>query len=1241
MTDPLFPLPVGAAQGRILGRLGRDSGVVVEGPPGTGKTHTIANLLCALLAEGRRVLVTSEKAQALRVLRDKLPSGMRDLCLSLADGDDDPGIAGLAARSTEFDPDEAEQAVAELAARRDALLAEREAALDAVVAERSAETTVQRDLGPGMTGTRAEIARRLRSAHERDGWLADVVDPDADLPATPPLSTAEFRTLRSLLGGETPARRERTRLVLPPPVELPPEDHVAELAAAVLRGLDATSGDVGDIVAALGGLPPDAAAHLPEVSRRVADALAELDDSGDDTGGGTGWAHDVTDAVLSGRAGHLWGRATDGLRAVDAVLEHDRRAGPAQVRVEDGVDVAAAAPVFERFATFLADGGTTRRMFKPEEQKAVEPFLAGIHLHGADPATVSGASAIAHHLRILEITDRLSEAFGPLGRPLRRAEHRALLVEQVLALRATCRTVGRVLTAAMGVRRLLAALPPADRPRVDSLARLRVLTTLTLDVDDTRAAELARGELDEVIERVQAGVPPARQSPELVAVLDALRRRDPDAYTDAVLAVESAHAEARDQRRTDALAARLDQAAPGVVALLRAHATEPWPEREERFEQAWAYARAAARVRRWAAAEDAPDRLADLDVELAGATARLAAAKAWRASLTRITAEQMRALQSHRASVSAIGRGTGRHADRYRAAAREAVEVARDAVPAWVMPIREVLTAVAPRPDAFDVVIVDEASQADLTSLFLLWLAPRVIVVGDDRQCTPADVGVGSLEPAFARLETDLPEVPFYLRSQFTPRASVFSVFRATFGPPIRLREHFRSMPEIVGWSSREFYAGPGEADSPLVPLRQFGADRLPPLRATFVPDAAVRGQGSSLANDAEAAALVDALARCADDPAYDGATFGVVVLQGHGQVELIEGLLRERLSVDEWERRRLRVGVAADFQGDERDVVWLSMVVAPGHRLVALTAERYRQAFNVAASRARDQMWLFHSVAVDDLVPADLRRKLLEHVTAAEPDGSAGAPENRPAPAEVDREHRHPAFGSLFAQRVFADLSALGFAVVPQVEVHGRVLDLVVTGATGRLAVLCDGDEARRPATRADVEAEHDLRRCGWPVVRIAESRYVADPEGALTPVLDAAATAGITPQAPTGPLAVVESAPGDHTEYVPRRGRSGRAVLGGAVPETLDELVGDLAAQGFPPPRRDARVHDPRGGGVLTDAAALWPTGISRRALAPPVVLDPTVTDPTRERLRELGYRVFTSIADVRTHLAESAEG
>jgi hypothetical protein len=79
--DPLFPNVVNAAQRDVLDRLQQDTSVVVQGPPGTGKTHTISNLVAALLAEGKRVLVTSAKGQALTVLRDQLPPKMRSLCV--------------------------------------------------------------------------------------------------------------------------------------------------------------------------------------------------------------------------------------------------------------------------------------------------------------------------------------------------------------------------------------------------------------------------------------------------------------------------------------------------------------------------------------------------------------------------------------------------------------------------------------------------------------------------------------------------------------------------------------------------------------------------------------------------------------------------------------------------------------------------------------------------------------------------------------------------------------------------------------------------------------------------------------------------------------------------------------------------------------------------------------------------------------------------------------------------------
>lgn len=123
-TDPLFPLPANEEQAHIITRLGGDSGVVVEGPPGTGKTHTIANLMSALLARGQRILVTSEKAQALRVLRDRLPDEMQELCVSITDvarggsAELNRSVASLAARKAGFNPSADDRQIEDLVERR-------------------------------------------------------------------------------------------------------------------------------------------------------------------------------------------------------------------------------------------------------------------------------------------------------------------------------------------------------------------------------------------------------------------------------------------------------------------------------------------------------------------------------------------------------------------------------------------------------------------------------------------------------------------------------------------------------------------------------------------------------------------------------------------------------------------------------------------------------------------------------------------------------------------------------------------------------------------------------------------------------------------------------------------------------------------------------------------------------------------------------------------------------------------
>jgi very-short-patch-repair endonuclease len=62
----------------------RGKNLVIEGPPGTGKSQTISNLIAEALAKGKTVLFVSDKLAALQVVRDRLEErGLGPFCLEL------------------------------------------------------------------------------------------------------------------------------------------------------------------------------------------------------------------------------------------------------------------------------------------------------------------------------------------------------------------------------------------------------------------------------------------------------------------------------------------------------------------------------------------------------------------------------------------------------------------------------------------------------------------------------------------------------------------------------------------------------------------------------------------------------------------------------------------------------------------------------------------------------------------------------------------------------------------------------------------------------------------------------------------------------------------------------------------------------------------------------------------------------------------------------------------------------
>ena len=304
-------------------------------------------------------------------------------------------------------------------------------------------------------------------------------------------------------------------------------------------------------------------------------------------------------------------------------------------------------------------------------------------------------------------------------------------------------------------------------------------------------------------------------------------------------------------------------------------------------------------------------------------------------------------MEAWRQSMQKLGKGTGKHAPRRRREAQGHLNNCRDAVPSWVMPLHRLWDTVDPAPGIFDVIIVDEASQCGLEALPLLYLGKKILIVGDDKQISPDAVGIP--RDAVHRLMEEF-LYDFRFKSSFDIESSLFDHGKLRYGTGrVTLREHFRCMPEIIGFSNDLCYSG-----TPLIPLRQYGPDRLQPLAHLHIQNGYREGSENRVINRPEAEAIVAKIVELCRDPNYRDKTMGVVVLQGDAQAGLIEDQLFNQLGAEEIRKRKLVCGNPYSFQGDERDVMFLSMVAAANERIGPLTKPADERRFNVAASRAR-----------------------------------------------------------------------------------------------------------------------------------------------------------------------------------------------------------------------------------------------------------------------------------------------
>ena len=1115
VKELFFPLPYNDEQVTIVQQLERAPGVTVQGPPGTGKTHTIANIVCHYLATGRRVLVTSAGEPALRVLQDKIPEAVRPLTVSLLASDREglkqfeASIRAIQQGVTQLDEQATREGIARTLAAIDRVHAELHAIdrrLDAIAAAQLSDVEVD-----GVPMRAAKMAELVVAGTGRFGWFTDT--PTLEPEHAPPLAEdaiAQLRAARRTLGADLVYVGQ----ALPAPDTFPTPARIAELHGVLvrLRALDEQARAAGTSALRRDDAATLAAARALHGRLAEAQALAaELEAHEDD------WP-----AKLRAKCRHP-SFAAEGRALAALFAELDALAVEREGFLMRPVEVSAEALACARTREAVERGARTGKPFGllPFGGGDARRHVPAIRVSALEPRSADDWAHVQRwyglHEKVTVVTARWNQFADELGVPALQGGVTAL--KRIEYAGRAARLAHRLATEfdaelPVAAREVLAQPDESDfRGAAASLARAAGVLALHLSRAELGAAAVARSDLRASLERV-----PGPLGERLRGFVDTLLGDARVSPEDAAQAFERGLAELR---RLGALAAplrtvsdacaRIEAAgAPAWAARLR---TEPAPAAGDDpavpadWRDAWTRARLAAHLEAIESRTELvglAEQRRDNEAGLARLYREAAAQSAWLATRANTTGAVMAALNGYATAMRRLGKGTGTNAARYRQDAREAMLDAADAVPCWIMSHARVSETMPARVGAFDLVIVDEASQSNLWALPALLRAKQVLVVGDDKQVSPTAgfIEATRIDELRARFLADQPH-----GVDMTPEKSLYDLAARVFAAhQVMLREHFRCVPPIIAYSNRAFYGGK------ILPLRIARAsERIdPPLVDLYVPHG-VRGRQDI--NEGEAQAIAYEIEALLADPRFEGRTLGVVtLLGGQAHARRVDEVVRQRCDAAELMRREFAVGDAPTFQGSERDIMFLTMVVDRDN-CHANAGLPFEQRFNVAASRARDRMYLVRSVQLAELSPNDaLRRGLLAHFDTKEAPDAAAA-EDLMALCE-----------SGFEREVFTALTSRGYRVTPQVPAGGFRIDLVVEGALDRrLAIECDGDAFHGPEQwEADVRRQRVLERAGWVFWRCFASSWVRSPDEVLGELVARLEGMGIEPVGAAGRAAV-----------------------------------------------------------------------------------------------------------------------
>ena len=1089
-NELFFPLPYNEQQKEIINRINRNYGVTVQGPPGTGKTHTIANLVSHFLAEGKRVLITSQKENPLKVLKEKIPKEIQDLCVPVLGGGKDSlheierSINTISEKLGELDTEKLDKNVNLALKELDDSKRKESKLVNQLKDYHEKEGTVLSYKGEELF--RYDVAKQLANSDINYEWILDDVDMQSEFP----LNEVEFKELWNYREKLTADELSLNFAILPRvDIDLRNEKDFEEL---VNEGQEL-------VKTKFEGSRQLEFYQLPEDTNKVDEIISSLKTILDYE---NIIEHDSYKLVLNelyagGIREERWRNLVNSMKNncerlfqyYNDLITHSINL-PEKPYQELKEDISLAKQRLEEgkkpnLAFLLFKGKQTKYLFK-------NPVLDDRPL-----STLEDFGPLEDFVNYQQLKLETSRIFNANMKEINQSiidqqeprfphilEERLVELEEVIKVFEVIKSVEEKLS--------------IDFAKLNSIEYVKKLL---------ENIKLARKYLEyktwdekyqEELSQLKLFGSNENAHPIIHEFIEAFENKDSNKWSKLLNKLLGLYDKKKEVGKFYELLNKMNDVLPLTKKSIEISIDEDW-DYPENYLKSFELKK----LRTWL--DETKDisvskikKLIDIEKnKQSELIIEIVRDATWKNQIERITDKEKRALSSWKSYIKRFGKGTGKYAKQYLRNARESMKDAQSAIPVWIMPITQVLENFPITNEKFDVIIFDESSQCDIFSANVLLRGEKIIVVGDDEQISPQAIGIkqDDVNELVNRYLYDIPNSDL-----FDGNISLYEIAEQTFPKEgkLMLREHFRCVPEIIQFSNDLSYGGE------MIPLRlPLEEEKLePPVMAIKINDG-YNDEKEKDINLPEAEAIANDIYEIVHDSKYNNQTIGVIALQGNKQHKLIEKLVRDKIGDAEYVARKIICGNPYDLQGDERDIIFLSMVVAPNRNFRRLSMSSEKQRFNVAASRAKNQMRLYHSVDTNDLDSSDYRYALLSYC-------------KNPTRVNEEIEDLEQLCDSPFEVDVLRMILAKGYKVKPQVKAGGYRIDFVIEGIRDRLAVECDGEKWHGPEKfEEDMIRQESLERAGWKFWRIRGREFYLNRKEAMESLWEKLEEMGIEPGA------------------------------------------------------------------------------------------------------------------------------